>query len=48
MFVSQVFEFVQNLIGCEEQARLFKEEVSVAVEHTELRHYKDLGLYLDD
>lgn len=23
----QVFRFVQNLIGCEEQARLFKEEV---------------------
>lgn len=25
--VLQVFKFVQNLIGCEEQARLFKEEV---------------------
>lgn len=25
---SQVFGFVQNLIGCEEQARLFKDEVS--------------------
>lgn len=27
VFVPQVFMFVQNLIGCEEQARLFKEEV---------------------
>ncbi|XP_067097004.1 lethal(3)malignant brain tumor-like protein 1 [Osmerus mordax] len=25
--VEEVFEFVQNLIGCEEQARLFKEEM---------------------
>ncbi|MED6250274.1 Lethal(3)malignant brain tumor-like protein 1 [Ataeniobius toweri] len=24
--VDEVFRFVQNLIGCEEQARLFKEE----------------------
>ncbi len=28
---SQVFRFVQNLIGCEEQARLFKEEVRPSV-----------------
>ena len=27
VFVPQVFMFVQNLIGCEEQACLFKEEV---------------------
>lgn len=27
VFVLQVFRFVQNLIGCEEQARVFKEEV---------------------
>lgn len=27
-FVLQVFRFVHNLIGCEEQARVFKEEVS--------------------
>lgn len=27
LFVLQVFKFVQNLIGCEEQARVFKEEV---------------------
>lgn len=26
--VPQVFRFVQNLIGCEEQARVFKDEVS--------------------
>lgn len=29
VFLSQVFRFVQNLIGCEEQARIFKEEVGV-------------------
>lgn len=27
VFVLQVFRFVQNLIGCEEQARVFKDEV---------------------
>lgn len=29
VFVLQVFRFVQSLIGCEEQARVFKEEVRV-------------------
>lgn len=29
--VSQVFRFVQNLIGCEEQARVFKDEVSATL-----------------
>lgn len=36
VFTRQVFRFVQNLIGCEEQARLFKEEVSSTVVKTQV------------
>lgn len=44
----QVFTFVQNLIGCEEQARLFKEEVRPPGQQVfvELMHHSMLTVLL--
>lgn len=36
VFALQVFRFVQNLIGCEEQARVFKEEVRTPCVHCQI------------
>lgn len=47
VFLLQVFRFVQNLIGCEEQARLFKEEVRTSVcEYNFSFMYLNVGSYL--
>lgn len=37
LLVLQVFRFVQNLIGCEEQARIFKDEVTKIIILVKLR-----------
>lgn len=44
--VSQVFRFVQNLIGCEEQARVFKDEVSATLVLRPILRYAFIFLLL--